>query len=123
LSADFFNRQIFNSLPDPLKGLLQSTKNSKILLQGHLITSIMAALSLLQITDLHILQNLEETLLGINTDIISMPYLNSPLRTSSFDLILVTGDLGSRSLPGELPAHPEQPGSHEHTVHLPARES
>ena len=54
----------------------------------------MPALSLLQITDLHILPGLDETFLGINTE----HYFHAVLELASaehhhFDLILVTGDL------------------------------
>ena len=54
----------------------------------------MAALSILQITDLHILPGLDETFLGINTE----HYFHAVLELAfaehhHFDLILLTGDL------------------------------
>jgi Icc protein len=60
----------------------------------------MAALSLLQITDLHILPDLDETFLGINTE----HYFHAVLELAfaehhHFDLILVTGDLAQNPCP------------------------
>ncbi len=60
----------------------------------------MTALSLLQITDLHILPGLDETFLGINTE----HYFHAILELAfsehhHFDLILVTGDLAQNPCP------------------------
>ena len=60
----------------------------------------MAALSLLQITDLHILPDLDETFLGINTE----HYFHAVLELAfaehdHFDLILLTGDLAQHPCP------------------------
>ena len=60
----------------------------------------MAPLSILQITDLHILPDLDETFLGINTE----HYFHAILELAFaehhyFDLILVTGDLAQEPCP------------------------
>ncbi len=60
----------------------------------------MASLSILQITDLHILPGLDETFLGINTE----HYFHATLELAfanhqHFDLILLTGDLAQESSP------------------------
>lgn len=60
----------------------------------------MAPLSILQITDLHILPDLDETFLGINTE----HYFHAVLELAfaehaHFDLILVTGDLAQHPSP------------------------
>jgi Icc protein len=60
----------------------------------------MAGLSLLQITDLHILPNLDDTFLGINTE----HYFHAILELAFaehhyFDLILLTGDLAQAPCP------------------------
>jgi 3',5'-cyclic-AMP phosphodiesterase len=60
----------------------------------------MAPLSILQITDLHILPDLDETFLGINT----AHYFSAILKLAFadhhyFDLILVTGDLAQEPCP------------------------
>ena len=54
----------------------------------------MAALSILQITDLHIMPGLDETFLGINTEYYFHAILELAFAESQhFDLILLTGDL------------------------------
>jgi Icc protein len=60
----------------------------------------MADLSLLQITDLHILPGLDETFLGINTEhyfsaVLELAFAENP----HYDLILVTGDLAQHPCP------------------------
>ena len=54
----------------------------------------MADLSILQITDLHILPELDETFLGINTEYYFSAVLDLALAENPhFDFILLTGDL------------------------------
>jgi 3',5'-cyclic-AMP phosphodiesterase len=60
----------------------------------------MAAISILQITDLHILPGMDETFLGINTEhyfhaVLELAFAEHP----HFDLILLTGDLAQDPSP------------------------
>lgn len=60
----------------------------------------MAALSLLQITDLHIQPGLDETFLGINTEHYFLAVLELAFAENRhFDLILLTGDLAQHPCP------------------------
>ena len=62
---------------------------------------MMAPLSLLQITDLHILPGLNETFLGINTEHYFHAVLDLAFaKHHHFDLILVTGDLAQEPCSG-----------------------
>ena len=60
----------------------------------------MADLSILQITDLHILPGLDETFLGVNTEHYFSAVLELALAENRhYDLILVTGDLAQHPCP------------------------
>jgi Icc protein len=60
----------------------------------------MAALSILQITDLHIMPGLDETFLGINTEYYFHAILELAFAENHhFDLILLTGDLAQNPCP------------------------
>ncbi|MGR9000112.1 MAG: 3',5'-cyclic-AMP phosphodiesterase [Gammaproteobacteria bacterium] len=60
----------------------------------------MAAISILQITDLHILRKPDETLLGVNTEHYFHAILEHAFANyQHFDLILVTGDLAQDPCP------------------------